>query len=337
MSKIKTWLYLIIFLQVLPPAAVAKTNDKELRIFTTRKAEFLAPIIKQYQSFTKVKISTTYGSSSELLTQLANTNASDHPDIFLSKSASILSDLDSQDLLLPVESTQLLDNVPLHLRSRRGTWYGLSIRGRTLIYNTKKVKPTMLSSYVGIAAPQWRGKLCMRTGKSTYNIALIASLIHHHGYQKAKKILTSWKNNLAKPFTNSDRNAIKAVAQGDCYITIANHYYFANMKHHDSSLNISLYWPNQKSHGVHMGLAGAAVLKGSTNQIQAKLFIEWLTTIKAQALITEHTHEFPVNPNAPYSEISRSLGRFRMDSTPIESLAKLHKQASELVNETGFY
>ena len=54
-------------------------------------------------------------------------------------------------MLAAVESPTLDANIPAHLRDPQGRWYGISVRARTLVYNTAAVKPAGLSTYAALA------------------------------------------------------------------------------------------------------------------------------------------------------------------------------------------
>ena len=80
-------------------------------------------------------------------------------DLLLTVDAGNLWQASAQELLRPVSSKTLQDNVPAHLRDPGNTWFGLSVRARTLVYNTTRLKAADLSSYEDLADPKWKGRL----------------------------------------------------------------------------------------------------------------------------------------------------------------------------------
>ena len=52
-------------------------------------------------------------------------------------------------------------------------------------------------TYEELADPKWKGKICIRSGQHTYNVALVASMIANHGEEKAEAWLTGLRDNLA--------------------------------------------------------------------------------------------------------------------------------------------
>ena len=67
--------------------------------------------------------------------------------------------------------------IPAHLRDPQGRWFALSLRARTLVYSTARVKPAELSTYEALADAKWKGRLCLRSSKKVYNQSLVATMI----------------------------------------------------------------------------------------------------------------------------------------------------------------
>ena len=57
-------------------------------------------------------------------------------------------------LLSRVDSPELTQNVPAHLRDPEQRWFGLTMRARTIMYNTKKVNLGELSTYEALGDPK---------------------------------------------------------------------------------------------------------------------------------------------------------------------------------------
>jgi len=118
-------------------------------------------------------------------------------DLLLTVDAGNLWQARQMQLLKPVKSPVLEANIPTHLRDADNYWFGLSVRARTIVYNTQRVKPEQLSSYQDLAGAKWKKHLCLRTSKKVYNQSLVAMLIAEHGEQKTEDIVRGWVANLA--------------------------------------------------------------------------------------------------------------------------------------------
>lgn len=98
-----------------------------------------------------------------------------------------------------------------------------------IVTSKERVKPDAISSYADLAQPQWKGKICVRSGKHVYNAALISALLSEQGAEKTEQWLSGFKVNLARKPQGGDRDQIKAIKEGLCDVALVNTYYIAGM------------------------------------------------------------------------------------------------------------
>ncbi|MFN7319639.1 MAG: iron ABC transporter substrate-binding protein, partial [Methylobacterium sp.] len=72
------------------------------------------------------------------------------------------------------------------------------------------------------------------------------------------------------------------------------------------------------------------------NQANAQRLVEWLLSPAAQAIYAEQNHEYPVLAGIEPNDFLKSLGTLKADRTPLETIGKNRKAASELVDKVGF-
>ena len=133
-------------------------------------------------------------------------------------------------------------------------------------------------------------------------------MLASHKTKETERIVGGWVKNLARPVFSNDTSLIKAIAAGKCDVGIVNSYYLARLQQQNPKLPVSIFWPNQKSSGVHVNISGAGVLRYTKKAKLAKQFLEWLSTPKAQNLFAELNHEFPVHKSVSPSAIVRRWG-----------------------------
>ena len=308
----------------------------DLVIYSTRNIELIIPITKKYTELYGVKIKLVEVSSQNLIDEFQSPGNTRKADLFVAKSVDSLFEADKAGLLKSINSSKLEDNIPPHLRSKHNTWFGISIRARAIVYRSDHVMASELFSYAALAGPNWEGRLCMASGKSSYNQLLIASLIHRYGQSDTEQIIKGWVNNLALPPMDSDSEAIKAVTKGICDAAIVNHYYFARAKMTKPDINLDIFWPNQRGQGVHIGITGIAMTKSTHAEKEALAFMEWMTSQQAQVMSTDLNSEFPANPRVPPSDALSILGGFKQDSLALDNLVDLTDQARKIIQTTGF-
>src|SRR5690606_31132994 len=117
---------------------------------------------------TGIAVKFTTDKEGALLARLKAEGKNTPADMLITSDAGNLWEAAREGLLQPVESDTLAANIPPYLRDPEKRWFGLSVRARTIIYNTQEVQPGDLSTYEALAEPQWKGRLCLRTSKNVY-------------------------------------------------------------------------------------------------------------------------------------------------------------------------
>ncbi len=117
-------------------------------------------------------------------------------------------------------------------------------------------------TYEELADPKWKGKICIRSGQHTYNIALVASMIANDGEEKTEQWLTGVRDNLARKPAGGDREGVRDVQAGLCDIAIGNTYYMVQMLKNPEQKpwadSVKILFPNADGRGTHVNVSGAA-------------------------------------------------------------------------------
>ncbi|MFO1351978.1 MAG: extracellular solute-binding protein [Gammaproteobacteria bacterium] len=225
-------------------------------------------------------------------------------------------------------------------RDPSGQWYGLTTRARVIVTSKERVPKDAVKRYEDLADPQWKGRVCTRSGKHVYNTALIASMIVHHGAAGGEQWLTGLKNNLARKPQGGDIDQVKAIQAGECDIALINHYYLGVMLK-DSKLaaaaqTVNLIFPNQDERGTHVNISGIALTQSAPHKDNALKLMGFLSGDEAQRLYAELNSEFPVKPGVPWSDILKTWGEFKIDPLPLAEIAAHRKEAIELVDKVRY-
>jgi len=275
------------------------------------------------------------GSSPELFERLRAEGERTPADVLISVDAGNLWNAARAGLLAPVDSAVLRANVPAHLRDPENRWFGLTVRARTIMYNTRKVKPAELSTYEAIGDPKWKGRLCLRPSHYVYSQSFLAALIKRHGEPRTEEIVRGWVAN-APVLINSDTKLLEAVAAGQCDVTIANHYYLARLVAKDPTFPVAPFWANQKATGVHVNVSGAGVTAHARQRDPAIRFLEFLSSPEAQNLFADQAYEYPVNPRVAPAPLIAQWGEFRPDDLNIAAAGELQAAATRLADRVGY-
>ncbi|MDE3268688.1 MAG: extracellular solute-binding protein [Pseudomonadota bacterium] len=313
--------------------AAAQKPKRELNIYTSRSEHLLKPILARYTKETGVKFRYLTDKAPVLIQKLLAEGKNTKADILMTVDAGNLWHAAQEDLLVALKSPTIATQVPVHLRANN--WTGLSIRARSIVYDSRKVSPSSLSTYKDLGSAKWRGKLCLRTSQKVYNRSLVAMLIGIHGHDETKAILKSWVNNLATVVLPSDTKVIEAIKAGQCAVGVVNSYYLARLQKKDPNYPVKIFWANQQSTGVHINISGAGIVRHSRNKQLALAFLEWI--VRAQSQFAELNMEFPINTTAKAHPLVAAWGDFKASDFDLARIGKLQPEAVRVIDMAGYH
>ena len=316
---------------------------KEINIYSHRQPFLINPFLELFTQETTKKTNVVY--SKKGLAQRLKAEGENSPaDIILTVDIGRLYVYDDLDLLLPIESKKLINNIPSYLRSPDNSWFGLSKRARVIVVDNEKIKDGDIMTLEDLADSKWKGQICSRPGSHVYNRGIMASVLAEYGKEKAEEWARNLVSNFAKRPQGNDRAQVKAIYEGECSIAIINNYYYGKLKFSEDPEqrkwveNVRLIFPNQAEgdRGAHVNISGAGVAKYSKNKKEAIALLEFLTSEKAQKLYGEINFEYPVNPKVSPSEELQNWGEFREDNLPIIKIAELAPEAQKIIDRVGW-
>ena len=330
----RTLVVLALGAATLPAAAAAAAET--LVVYSARNEQLIKPVFDAYTRETGVTIKFTTGDAAVLIERLAAEGRNSPADLLMTVDAGELWNAAERGLLRPVSSKVLADNVPAHLRDPQNRWFGLSMRARTIFFSPQRVDAGKLSTYEALAAPAWKGRLCLRTSKKVYNQSLVATMIAAHGEAKTEQVVRGWVANLATDVFANDTQLLEAIAAGQCDVGIVNTYYFGRIVKERADFPVKLFWANQGAGGTHVNISGAGVTRHSRQSVAATRFLEWLSAGPAQAHFAAVNMEFPVNPAAAVDPLVQSWGKFEPSLINVAEAGRLQPAAVRLMDRAGY-
>lgn len=312
---------------------------EEVNVYSQRQAYLIEPIIKTFSDESGIQVNMVYAEDG-LAERLAREGRHTPADVVLTVDISRLMELVEKDLVQPLDSPVLEDNIPAQYRDPDDKWFALTTRVRNIYTARDRVGKLDTIRYEDLADSRFKGKLCTRSGKHQYNVALVASMIAHHGEAETRQWLQGVKANLARTPQGNDRDQVKAIKEGICDLSLGNSYYYGVMLNTPEQKPwaeaVHINFPNQQDRGAHVNVSGMVLTKYAKHPAAARKLMEFLSGDKAQQLYAELNMEYPVKPGLSPSPLVASWGTYKADTLPVAEIAKHRKAALTLIDEVKF-
>lgn len=307
----------------------------EINIYSSRHYDTDLALYEDFTRTTGIKVNRIEAEADALIERIQAEGEFSPADLLITTDAGRLWRAEEAGILAPVESRVLAERIPAALRDPENRWFALTTRARIIIYNKAKGTPQGLATYADLARPEFKGRICMRSSSSVYNIALLASMIAHEGEAKAAAWAKGVVANFARPPQGNDMSNIEAVAAGACDISLVNTYYLARFDTPEKRKvlgSIGIIFPNQATTGTHVNMSGAGVVKTAPNRANAVKFLEYLASDSAQKYLANGNNEYPAAKDVAPTSAVEALGPFKADALPAAEIGRNQARAALLYN-----
>lgn len=311
----------------------------EVNVYSYRQPFLIKPMFDKFTNETGIKVNTVFAKKG-LVERLTSEGINSPADLLLTADIGPLDAALKAGVTQAVSNEVLNRNIPAEFRDPENHWFGLSNRARIVVVSRDRVGVDAIASYEDLAKPELKGRICTRSGKHGYMVALTASMIAHHGGAAAKDWLAGLKANLARKPQGNDRAQVKAISEGECDVAIINSYYMGAMMTNEEQApwadSVRIIFPNQSGRGTHMNISGIALTTAAPNKDNAIKLLEFLTSDIAQKMYAETNYEYPVKQDVAWSGLVESWGKFKYDTLPLADIAKHRTSAAKMADEVGY-
>lgn len=318
---------------------VAASASGEVNIYSYRQDFLLTPLLNAFTEDTGIRTNVVF-SRTGLAERLEREGRNSPADLVFTVDISRAIELVEKDLTYPLQNDTLEQNIPENLRHPEGKWFALTTRGRMIFTSLDRVEEGAITTYEELADPEWEGRVCTRSGKHVYNVALVSSMIAHHGEEKAEQWLQGLKNNLARRPQGGDRDQIAAVAEGVCDVALVNSYYYGVMLKDDAQRPVAeqvrIVFPNAEDRGTHMNISAVSLTRSAPNRDNAVRLMEYLSSPRAQQIYAEANSEYPANPAVPPTGLVAEWGTLNPDSLSLQEIADNRNAAVRMLDRVDY-
>ena len=321
--------------------ATSAAAEGELNLYSSRHYDTDERLYSDFEDATGITINRIEGKADELIARMSAEGANSPADILLTVDTSRLARAKNAGILQSVDSDLLEARVPGYLQDADNQWFGFSQRARIIFYDKNDVTNPP-RTYLDLADPAYQGQICIRSSSNTYNQTLLASIVTHHGAEKALEWADGVVANMARAPQGGDTDQLRGIVSGECEIAVGNSYYFArtirkNVKGvSDQRDMIGWVFPSQNTVGAHMNLSGAGVAAHAPNRDNAVKFLEYLASDQAQQYFSAGNDEYPSVPGVGLAPSIAALGHFKPDDINLSEVAKNIPEAQKIFNEAGW-
>ncbi len=312
----------------------------EVNLYSSRHYDTDLALYDDFTRQTGIKVNRIEAEADALIERIKSEGEYSPADLLITVDAGRLWRAENAGVLSPVKSAVLESRLPENLRHPDGLWFGLSTRARIIIYNKAAGAPQGLTDYADLADPALRGKICMRSSSSIYNISLLSSIIAHRGETAAGDWARGVVANFKRPPQGNDTSNIEAVASGECDISVVNTYYLARYADGPEKAaifdKVGVIFPDQDGVGTHVNISGAGVTKFAPNRANAIKFLEYLTQESAQKYFANGNHEYPAVKGITATSAVEALGTFRADTLNAATIGANQTKAVAIFDAAGW-
>jgi len=307
----------------------------DLVIYSGRSDKFIKPVIKSFTEKTGIKVILHSGKSTALLNKLKVEGDRSQADLYISNDAGNLQKGSDLKLFVPLPSS-IAEKVPAKFRGKLNDWLGLSARARVLVVNTK-VKMEPVDSVFDLAEPRFAGKLAITHSSNESYIAGTTVYLLSAGESKTREWLQGMKKNADGKVFNKHSKIVKAVAKGQKYIGLVNHYYIYRHldKHPDAPIKIIIPDQGDKGMGIAWNVAGIAVTNASKQKANANKLIEFLLSDAGQKQFAEVNREYPVRSDVAAAPMIPAIKNIKVSDVAMSELGTQRDRTIDLIESVG--
>jgi iron(III) transport system substrate-binding protein len=321
----------------------AAGQDAVVNIYSSRHYQTDEALYSGFTKKTGIKVNRIEAGDDALVERIRNEGARSPADVMITVDAGRLWRAEQLGLFQPVKSALLESRIPQSFREPGGQWFGFSMRARVIAYNKTKVQAGEIPTYEALADPKWKGRVCMRSSTNVYNLSLMGALIDHLGPEKAEAWARAVRANLAQEPTGGDTDQLKAVASGQCDVTVSNQYYYARLARSQKPDErkiadaLGIVFPNQQSWGTHVNISGAGVLKHAPHRDAAVRFLEYLASDEAQRYFADGNNEWPVVGSVKLDNpVLNAMGEFKRDGLNVAVLGRNQPSSQKIYDRVAW-
>lgn len=279
-----------------------------LTILGTPQEEYVQGVTKAFEAECGIKMSYVRLSSGEALAKLRADKAAPQFSVWWGGPADSFIAADKEGLLeayVPKGS----DKIPAQYRDAKGVWTGIYVGALGLAVNTKILKEKNLpepTSWADLIKPAYKGQISIAhpaSSGTSYTMMATQMFLNNKDIEKGFAYMKSFHQNVLQ-YQKSGAAPARQAGQGEVAIGVVfSHDTVAAIE--EGFKDLKVVFPSE---GTGYEIGGMAMVKGASDPVAAKTFMDWAITAKAQELGAKFkAYQIPTNSEAKVSDKSVKL------------------------------
>jgi len=331
MKKLITGLVSLVLALVLVQSACGQADSQTLTVYSGRSEELIGPVIEQFEEFTGLTVKVRYGKTAEMAATIMEEGNNSPADVFIAQDPGGLGAVEHLFADIP---DSIIDQVDAKFSSSDNKWVGISGRARVVVYNTDLLDESDLPDDIwGFVDPEWNGRIGWAPTNSSFQAMLTAMRVIWGETKTRDWILGIQANNPTVYPKNTP--IVAAVGAGEIEVGFPNHYYlYRFLQEHGESFAARNYHPRDGGPGAVILVAGAGILKTSSNEENAQRLLDFMLSPVAQQYFAGQTFEYPVIEGVTTNRLLTPLADINSPAIDMADMADLDGTL-DLLRETG--
>jgi iron(III) transport system substrate-binding protein len=293
-------------------------SDDSITLFNGQHEQTANELVAAFEKQTGIHVNVRSDDEDVLANQIALQGQNSPADVFFTENSPPLEFLAAKHLLSALPSSTF-GQIPSRYSSPQKDWIAVSGRVSVLVYNPSLIPASQLpTSVMQLADPRYMGKLALAPGETDFQ-PIVTSVLRAYGEARTLTWLKAIKANAAGHMLPDNETLVSDVNRGQVGFGLINQYYWYRMRSEigASAVHSQITHFAPRDPGYVIDVSGAAVIKSSKHQANAKRFLDFLVSRKGQEIIAHSSsYEYPLlagvkaySAETPFSQLQpNSIG-----------------------------
>lgn len=303
-SRVLTACVLIVLATALTDCGSSKqqfeTDDNTVVVYNCNTEDWTAPIAKEFQEETGIRVRLVAGGSGELMARVRTEKEDPHGDVLWGGAADAYAAL--TPYLEPYESPEKAAIDP-HFVREDNVFYSVTKDPFVIAYNTDLISETDApAGWRDLLDPKFRGRIALADPvKTSSTYALLFTMADVLG---DTSVIGALADRLDGKIVPDSVAQMKAVAGGEYAVTAT--FEAAVMRYIDAGAHVKIVYPKE---GTQISSGGIAVVRHAKHMENAKKFLNFVMSKEVHARFAQYDRrstraDIPAPPNLrPLAEI----------------------------------